>query len=678
MNKIFFFSGLILLFSTTSCKQLIAPDQNDALSSHIDITVPAGDDFFMYANGNWFKQHPIPASEQSNGIWQMIIDTVNNQVRNICIESSRENNEKGSNKQKIGDFYSSGMDSVALNKNGINDLKNDFDRIDKIKNLNDLMTETAYLHQVSSTPLFNFYLAQDDKNSSKYAIYIAQGGLTLPDRNYYFDTDNSTKSIREKFVVYAGNMFKIMGYSDADAKKAASVLMEMETDIAKASRKREDTRDPFSNYHKMSYIELKKLTPDINWNAFTKGLGLENVDTVIVAQPEFLTALDGYLKKYSLNDWKNYLKFQEINDLAEYMDDATFKTHFDFFDVNLHGVTEPKPRWKRVVEETNESLGELIGQVYVKEYLPKGTKEKLLEIGNAIKTVFAERIKDLDWMSAPTKEKALKKLKAVIMKVGYPDKWKNLSNLTVDKSSYVKNVMQANKWSFDYMMAKFGKPVDRTEWDMEPQTYNAYYNPSNNEIVIPGCNIIVPGYEGKMADDAILYSIIGGSTFGHEITHGFDDQGCKYNELGNLSNWWTKEDSIRFKEKTKLIVKQFNDYVDVDSLHINGELTQGENIADLGGVIMGYEAFKKTKQYKDNQMIAGLNPTRRYFLGYALAWMVNMRPEAIATQIKSNEHSPAKWRVIGPLSNMTVFYTCFGVNPSAKMWRPENERIKIW
>jgi len=451
----------------------------------------------------------------------------------------------------------------------------------------------------------------------------------------------------------------------------------METAIAKTSRKREDTRDPLNNYHKMTVAALAAMTPNLNWATFMNGVGLTKVDSVVVGQPEFLTALNGYLKKYSIDDWKNYLKYQMINGLAVYMDDKTYNEDFSFYTAVLHGVKEPKPRWKRVVKQTDDAMGDLVGQVYVKEYLPKNTKEKLLEIGNAIKTVFAERIKGLDWMSATTKEKALKKLDAVIMKVGYPDKWKDLSSMQISRTSYVKNMMSANRWGFNHMIQKYGKPVDRTEWDMQPQTYNAYYNPSNNEIVIPGCNIIVPGYEGKMADDALLYSIIGG-TFGHEITHGFDDQGCKYNELGNLSNWWTPEDSKKFTEKTKRIVKQFNDYVDVYGLHINGELTQGENIADLGGVIMGYEAFKKTNQFKNNEIIAKLNPNQRFFLGYALAWMVNMRPEAVANQIKSNEHAPAKWRVIGPLSNMPEFFSTFGIKKGDKMWRSDDQLVKIW
>jgi putative endopeptidase len=650
----------------------------DALASHIDSTIKPGDDFFEYANGKWFKQNPIPASEQSNGIWQLIQDTINAQIRNICETSAGiKDAEKGSNKQKIGDFFFTGMDSVNLNKKGISDLKSDFEKIDGITDVNGIVKEAAYIQTVAGSPLFNFYVTQDDRISSKEAVFIAQGGLSLPDRNYYFDTDSRAVTIRLKFIEHLTNMFKIMGYDDTKAKAAAGNLMKLETAIAKTSRLREDTRDPLKNYNKISFQQLEKITPNIDWKLFNEGMGLHKVDTVIVGQPEFLKALNGYLKSFSLNDWKNYLKFHLINGLASYMDDKTYKEHFNFYSSTLRGVKEPKPRWKRVVGQTDGSLGELIGQVYVDEYLPKGTKAKLVEIGNAIKSIFAERIKNLDWMSATTKAKALKKLDAVIMKVGYPDKWKDLSAMQIDRTSFVKNVMSANKWEVNYMISKYGKPVDRTEWGMEPQTYNAYYNPSNNEIVIPGCNIIVPGYENKLADDALLYSIIG-ATFGHEITHGFDDQGCKYNALGNLENWWTAEDSAKFFSKTKMIVKQFQNYIAVDSLHINGELTQGENIADLGGIIMGYEAFKKTNQFKNNEIIAGLNPSQRFFLGYALAWMVNERKEAIANQVKSNEHAPAKFRVIGPLSDMPEFYAAFGVKQGDAMWLPDSLRVKIW
>jgi len=502
--------------------------------------------------------------------------------------------------------------------------------------------------------------------------------LSLPDRRFYFDADSRSITIRKKFVEYLGNMFRIMGYSNAKAGEVAQKVMKLETSLASASRKREDLRDPLKNYNKISYKRLIESIPNFNWTVFMHSVGLTNADTVIVGQPEFLTALNGYLTTFPLEDWKDYLKFHLVRGLSSYLDDRTYSETFNFYSATLRGVKEPKPRWKRVVEQTDESLGELIGQVYVAEYLPKGTKEKLLEIGNGIKEVYAERIKNLSWMSEPTKKKALQKLDAMIMKVGYPDKWKDLSSLQTDRSSYVHNVMNANRWEFNYMISKFGKPVDRTEWSMEPQTYNAYYNPSNNEIVVPGCNILVPGYERKMADDAVLYSIIGGSTFGHEITHGFDDMGSKYDERGNLCNWWTDEDSTKFYTKTKMIVKQFNRFVAVDSLRINGELTQGENIADLGGVTMGYEAFKRTSQYKNQEIIAGLNPDQRFFIGYALAWMVNQRPEAVANQVKSDEHSPAKFRVNGPLMDIPEFYATFGIKKGDALWQPDSLRVKIW
>ncbi|HPS63302.1 MAG TPA: M13 family metallopeptidase, partial [Bacteroidales bacterium] len=505
-----------------------------------------------------------------------------------------------------------------------------------------------------------------------------QGGLNLPDRDFYFDKDARAVTIREKYVEHLANMFLLMGFPAEKAKKAAADDMKLETAMAGGSRKLADTRDPLKNYNKMPVAGLKKLTPLFNWDLFFSGAGLPKVDSVIVGQPEFLASLNGLLKSQSLDTWKNYLKYNLVRGLARYVDDKTYRESFSFYSTTLRGVPEPKPRWKRVVTETNGQLGELIGQVYVDEYLPKGTKEKLTEIGKAIKSVYADHIRALDWMSDVTKEKALKKLDAVIIKVGYPDKWKDLTPLKLDRKSYVANVMNANKFWFNYMTSKYGKPVDRSEWNMEPQTYNAYYNPSNNEIVVPGCNIIVPGFERKLADDAILYSIIGGSTFGHEITHGFDDQGSKYDLNGNLSNWWTPEDSTRFYAKTKRIVEQFNAFVAVDSLHINGDMTQGENIADLAGTVMGYEAFKKTEQFKNGEKIAGLTPDQRFFLGYAFAWMINDRPEAIASQVKSDVHSPAKFRVLGPLANIPEFHRAFGIKAGDFMYRPDSLQVKIW
>jgi putative endopeptidase len=672
-------SGCIIFLFCFSLSLSQSQRTLDPLAAHIDSTVKPGDDFFLFANGTWFKENPIPASEQNNGLWQLIQDTINAQIRALCESSaSITNAQTGSNKQKIGDFFSTGMDSLTLNKQGIHDLQNDLAMIDGISSLDGIVKAAAYIHTVAGSPLFRFGVGQDDKISSKNAIFISQGGLSLPDRNYYFDTDAQAVSNRQKFVEHLKNMFKIIGYEQAKAVQAAENLMRLETALAKTSRKREDTRDPLKNYNKISFAQLTESTSNLNWKIFTVSIGLHNVDTVIIGQPEFLSALNEYLTSFPLNDWKNYLKYHLVRGLARYLDDKTYSESFHFYSTVLRGVPEPKPRWKRVVEQTDRSLGELLGQVYVSEYLPKGTKDKLLEIGKAIKEVYAERIKKLDWMNEGTKIKALQKLSTIVMKVGYPDTWKDLSSMRIDRSSFVRNVMNANRWEVNYMLAKYGKLVDRSEWDMEPQTYNAYYNPSNNEIVVPGCNIILPGYERTLADDALLYSVIGGSTFGHEITHGFDDQGSKYNDQGNLENWWTSDDSVKFYAKTKMIIQQFNNYIAVDSLHINGELTQGENIADLGGIMMGYEAFKKTDQFRNQKIIAGLNPDQRFFLGYAFAWMVNERPEAIAAQVRSNEHSPAKFRVIGPLTNMPEFFTTFGIKAGDALWRPESARVKIW
>lgn len=680
MKQFSFFLGfLTLLVIGISCQPSGKETAIDPLASHIDSTIRPGDDFFLYANGKWFKENPIAPSEQSAGIWQVIQDTINAQVLKICRSSAEEKNApKGSNKQKIGDFYFSGMDSVQLNKAGISAIQKYLDQMDAITNGDQLASMASFVHRSSGSPLFAFGVYQDSKISSKMAVHVWQGGLSLPDRSYYFDKDDRAVMIRTKLEEHLVNTFKLLKYDEVKAKEAAANIMKLETALATHSRKKEDTRDPHKNYNKLAYKQLMESTPNFNWAVFMQESGLPALDTVIVGQPEFIAGLNDNLKKFPLEDWKNYLKYHFTRGLASYLDDATYQEMFNFYSKTIRGIEQPKPRWKRVVEQTDGYLGELIGQVYVNEYLPKGTKKKLVEIGNAVKSVYAERIKNLDWMSETTKEKALAKLSSMIMKVGYPDKWKDLSSLEISRASYAENAVNSNIWHSKYMISKYGKPVDRTEWEMQPQNYNAYYNPSNNELVVPGCNIIVPGYERELADDAILYAIIGGSTFGHEMTHGFDDQGSKFDAHGNLNNWWTKEDSIKFYSKTDMIVEQFNQYIPVDSLHINGSLTQGENIADLGGLIMGYEAFKKTDQYKNNQIIAGLNPDQRFFLGYALAWMVNMRPEALANQVKSDEHSPAKYRVIGTLSNVPEFYKAFGIKEGDKMWRPDSMIVRIW
>ena len=678
MNKYKFTLTILLAFLVFSCAKKEI-NQPDPLVTNRDTTINPADDFFMYANGGWFKKNPIPNSENSNGIFRTINDTVNAQIKQICEKSAEVSNPVlGSNEQKIGDFYASGMDTLAIEKKGIAPLKPYFDKINSVTDTKTLVNTIGYLHTIGCAPAFSFYIGQDDKNSEKNALMLSQGGLGLGSRDYYFNTDKETENIRKEYVKHIQAIFELTGTDKSTAQKDASLVMKLETELAKNSRKLEALRDPLKNYNKFSIAQFKTQTPDIDWNSVMASLLVKNPDSVIVGQPEFYVALNKMIKSYSVEDWKVYLKWDLINTYASYMNNAIEKQNFYFFGTVMGGVKEQKPRWKRIVEQTNGSLGELIGQVYVKEYLPKGSKEKLLEIGNNIRDVYAEHIKKLDWMSDATKKKALHKLSKIVMKVGYPDKWKDMSAVSIKRNAYCENVIATNKWAYNDMINKFGKPVDRTEWGMYPQTYNAYYSPSNNEICVPGCNIIVPGFEGRMPDDAVLYGIIGGSTFGHEITHGFDDQGSQYDEKGNLNNWWTEEDLKKFKEKTKLIVEQFNEYEALPGKFVNGDATQGENIADLGGVVMGYEAFKKTKQYKENEKIAGLTPDQRFFLAYGYAWMVNIKTESLAQQLLVDVHSPAKYRINGPLANIPEFYKTFNVKQGNKMYRAKEKQITIW
>jgi putative endopeptidase len=651
----------------------------DPLVTNRDTTVNPGDDFFHYANGGWFKKHPIPSTESSNGIFRTIGDTINDQIKDICEKSAKNKSAaKGSNEQKIGDFYASGMDTVSIEKAGLKPLAETFSKIEAITDVPTLMNTIGYLHTIGVDPAFSFYVGQDDKISSKNALFFAQGGLGLGNRDYYFNNDAETVKIRAEYVKHLQTIMQLAGEGAEAAKNGATTIMKLETDLAKNSRKLEALRDPIKNYNKMTLAKFKASTPLIAWENVLPKMGIKKADTVIVGQPEFYKGLDKIVSTYTIADWKTYLKWNVVNSYASYLNSAIENQNFAFYSTIMSGVKEQKPRWKRIVEQTDGSLGELIGQVYIKDYLPKGSKEKLLEIGNNIRDVYAEHIKKLDWMSDGTKKKALYKLSKIVMKVGYPDKWKDMSNVTINRSAYCANVMAVNKWEYDYMIKKFGNPVDRTEWGMFPQTYNAYYNPSNNEICVPACNILVPGFEGRMPDDAILYGIIGGSTFGHEITHGFDDQGSQYDDKGNLNDWWTAEDKAKFTQKTKAIVAQFNKFEPLKGKFVNGDATQGENIADLGGVVMGYEAFKKTAQYKNKQKISKLTPDQRYFLAYGYAWMVQAKDESISRQIMLDVHSPAQFRINGPLMNIPEFYKTFNVTPNNKMYLPESERVVIW
>lgn len=680
MKKLLFPALFITLFACNNSENKDVADEKfvDPVVAHIDSSISPGENFFMYANNGWFKANPIPSSEKSNGIFRTIQDTINESIRKICESSAADTKAaKGSNKQKIGDFYFSGMDTVTIEKKGMEPLKAIFSRIDAIKTKQDVVNTVAELYTLGIPSSFGFMVTRDEKNVSQYTVYLTQPRLGLPDRDYYFNADARNEEIRKEYKSHISKMFLLTGMNEKDATANTDAVLKMEKDIAGSCRKMEDLRDPYKNYNKMSVAQIEKLTPSAAWKNTIATMGISSIDSLVVAHPEYFKALETKLN-FNPEQWKAYLKWTVINKFAAYLNKGIADQNFYFYSTVLDGIKEQKPRWKTVVENTDAALGELIGQVYVEEYLPKGTKEKLLEIGNNIRDVYAEHIKKLDWMSEETKQKALDKLSKLNMKVGYPDKWKDMSALEISRNSFVENMMNVAKWSYGYMIKKYGQPINKDEWEMYPQTYNAYYEPTLNEICVPACNIIVPGFEGRMPDDAVLYGIIGGSTFGHEITHGFDDQGSLYDAQGNLKDWWTKEDREKFVAKTKLIVEQFNGYVVLDSMHVRGENTQGENIADLGGVIMGLEAFRKTPQGQSKELFNGYTATQRYFLAYGYAWMVNRTDASLAKQIMSDVHSPAEFRINGPLSDIDEFYDAFGIKEGDKMFRPKNLRVKIW
>ena len=674
MKQTLLLLGAVVLLA---CNKSPETNQIDPLASHVDSSISPAENFFLYANNKWFKENPIPSTKNSVGIFRTIQDTINSQVRQICEHSAMITNaSKGSKEQMIGDYYFSGLDTLTIEKNSTSALAEEIKCINNISSASDVANCAAGLMKIGCSPLFAFRIGIDDKNSTAYAAFLYQGGLGLPDREYYFSNEGENPKIRNEYVKHIQNILSISKITED--KKAGEKVFAIEKTLANASRKLEDTRDPYKNYNKTSVKVLASSLPLLNASGIFNTFGLKNIDSVIIGQPEFFTSLEKSLKNISLNDWKLYLQWHLISSYADKLTKEIEAENFNFYGKILSGRKSQKPRWERIVEETNGSLGELIGQIYVKEYLPAGTKEKLLEIGENVRSVYAEHIKNLDWMSATTKEKALSKLAKVNMKVGYPDKWKDLSSITIDRTNFAKNVKSVREWEFKEMISKYGKAVDKSEWGMTPQTYNAYYDPTFNEICVPACNIIVPGFEGRMPDDAVLYGIIGGSTFGHELTHGFDDQGSQYDETGNLRDWWTKEDREKFKAKTKLIVEQYNGYIVLNNLHINGEATQGENIADLGGSVMGYEAFKKTKQGQSNELIGGYTPDQRFFLGYAYAWMVMYTKETLEQRVMSDVHSPSEFRVNGVVANMPEFHKAFGVKAGDKMHRGEKEIVKIW
>jgi putative endopeptidase len=672
-------TGVIGVLLLSACKDKTKNyAANDIIYKDIDSTIKPGDDFFHYANGSWLKKNPIPPAYSSWGIGNVVQEELRDRLKKINDDALKANAANGTSTQKIGDFYFGGMDTVNIEKLGLSPLKAELDKIDRVKDIKGLTDEFAHLETIGVATPIGPDVEQDSKNSSKMMLQLWQAGIGLPNRDYYFNTDQHSVNIRTDYQQkHLPTVFKQAGLSADAAVSATKKTYELEKFLADSSRKLEDLRDPYKNYNKMPLAGLNKLAPAIDWKTMFDKMGYKNVDSVIVGQPEYYRAVNKALKTYSIEDWKTYLRKNLIVTFSSCLSKPFDNESFRFYGTVLYGRKAQLPRWKRIIDAENGLMGEVLGQLFVKEYFPEKTKERYVKLVEDMRTSFKEHIEKLDWMSGPTKQKAYDKLARVNPKVGYPDKWKDFSTLTISRGPYVLNVIDANNFWHRFNADKLGKPVDRAEWDMTPQTYNAYYNPSNNEIVLPAAQFMIPGIKDEDVDDAVVYGYAAASTIGHEMTHGFDDQGRQFDARGNLKGWWAPQDSVKFTRKAQMLINQFNGY-SIYGLHVNGKATQGENIADLGGIVIGLDAFKKSDQYKEGKSINGLTPVQRFFLGYSLGWLGQERKELLSSQILTNEHAPGFMRVNGPFTDVPEFYEAFHIKKGDKMWLDPDKRVKIW
>jgi len=643
--------------------------------SGMDTTVSPGTNFFQYANGAWLKKTEIPATESGWGSFYVLFDENLKNLRKILDEASATKASAGSVEQKVGDFYKSGMDTAAMDQRGFQPVKPLLDKIDNLKSADDLVDFAASSFKEGEGFLFEFYVGPDDKISTKNAVNFQQGGLGLPNRDYYFNNDAATQNIRKEYVKYIAKLFTLAGQDSLAASKKAQDILKLETEIAKAHSTPVELRDPIKNYNKFAVSDFQKNVPGFDIKDLLSKLELRT-DTILVGQPKYYTALAALLKSQPLSLWKDKLKFEALSSSAADLSKPFRQARFHFYGTVLNGQKQQKERWKLMVSKTDEGLGELLGQLYVEKYFPPDAKERMLKLVDNLQKVYRSRIEKLDWMSPETKKRALEKLNTFVKKIGYPDKWKNYDDVDVRPDTYYENLQSVAKHNYKEMINKIGKPVDKKEWLMTPPTVNAYYNPPFNEIVFPAGILQFPFFDFN-ADDAINYGAIG-AVIGHEMTHGFDDQGRQYDKDGNLHDWWTKQDAEKFDARAKVVSDQYSKYSVLDNLKVNGQLTMGENIADIGGVAIAYEAFKLTDQGKSSEKIDGFTPDQRFFLSYAQVWRIKNRDERLRMRISADPHSPEEFRVNGPLSNMPEFYKAFNVKAGDKMYRSENQRVKIW
>jgi putative endopeptidase len=649
--------------------------------SNRDTSVKPQDDFFMYANGGWINQTQIPPEYSRWGSFNELIENNNDALHSIAekAEDTHVDPRLAPEAQKVSDYYASGMDEKTIEATRTKPLADEFNRIEAIKDRNDLLKEIAHLHSMSVGVLFGFGSGQDAKDSTHEIAQAVQGGLGLPDRDYYTKTDEASKKLRDQYVEHVTKMLTLLGEPAAAAADDARKILALETKLAEASRTRVELRDPQKNYNKMSVSELHALTPDWNWSDYFNGLDLLEPPNVNVHQPDFFKTANEVFKSATLEDWKAYLRWHLVNASAEDLSKDFVDEDFNFKERVLRGTEKIKPRWKRVITSTDGAIGEALGKLYVAFYFPPEAKARALELVNNLKEALADKIKTLDWMDEPTKQEALKKLAAMRVKIGYPDKWLDYSLLPIDRGPFVLNAMRAAKFETTRDLKKIGKLVDPTEWGMSPPTVNAYYNPTMNEIVFPA-GILQPPFFYAHADDAVNYGGIG-AAIGHEMTHGFDDQGRQFDAAGNLRDWWTPQSAAEYDKRRKAIVDQYNEYQPLPGLHVNGELTQGENIADVGGVKLAYAALQKALDKhpeERNKKIDGLTPEQRFFLSFATIWKSKQRDEDLKLRLNTDPHSPARYRVNGPLSNLTEFQKAFDIPDGSPMVRPADKRVNIW
>ena len=644
-------------------------------TQYIDSTVKPGDDFFQFVNGKWLDTVKIPEDKVAVGGFNTLYDDNQKELKSILEDAVKNDTKAGSIEQKVGDYFASGMDTVTRDKRGYDPIKPMLTSIDAIKDVPSLMVYVADAAKRGDNSIISFNVGPDQKNSSMNIASFHQTGLGLPDRDYYFKTDSTSLKIQQAYKTYVATLFTLTGTDSATAQKDAATVYQIEKKIAGSHKTRVELRDVTANYNKIPVATLVSTEPNIGWTDLLKNLGASGVDSLDIEQPAYYEALNKLLVTVPIDQWKIYLKANTVGSYAGVLSTPFSDAGFAYSKV-LTGRDKQEDLWKRMVSAVDRNLGELLGQLYVKKYFPPEAKKRMDQLVTNLETAFSNRIQHLDWMSDSTKATAQVKLKAIVRKIGYPTTWRDYSKVNVDKVKYFENTVSARENDYNFQLSQLGKPVDKNLWYMTPPTVNAYYDPTTNQIVFPAGILQYPFFD-KDADDAVNYGAIG-MVIGHEMTHGFDDQGSQYDKVGNINNWWTAVDKTKFDEKVQKIQKLYDGFTVLDSLHVNGKLTTGENMADFGGVAIAWDAFKLTKQGKDSTKIDGYTPDQRFFMSLAQIWRSKYKDATIRQRINLDPHSPAVWRVLGPLMNFDPFYKAFNVQPGEKMYIKPEDRLKIW